>query len=90
MPFVSPGTTIGEPEPVAVIPPGEEVTVYEVMGELPGLAGGVNETVAEPMPAEAVTPVGASGGMAAVGVVGFEGVLAGPVPVEFVAVTVNV
>jgi hypothetical protein len=37
---------IGELAPVAVRPPGDEVTMYEVIGEDPELAGGVNVTVA--------------------------------------------
>jgi hypothetical protein len=35
---------IGEEEPVAVIPPGEEVTLYPVIAEPPSLAGAVKVT----------------------------------------------
>ena len=42
MPFVSPVTTSGLPAPVAVFPPGDEVTVYEVIAAPPFDAGAVN------------------------------------------------
>jgi hypothetical protein len=44
--LVSPVTVIGLPEPVAIIPPGLEVTVYPVIVEPPLLAGAVNVTAA--------------------------------------------
>jgi hypothetical protein len=59
---VSPETVIGEAAPVAVRPPGEDVTVYVVMAELPVLEGAVKATDAEVGPAtDAVTDVGAPG-----------------------------
>jgi len=55
---------------------------------LPFDAGGVKLTVAWALPGVALTPVGAPG--AADGVTGVEAPEAGPVPIPFVAVTVNV
>jgi hypothetical protein len=60
VPFVRPVTIIPDEPPVAVKPPVLEETVYEVIGE-PPLDGAVNEIVACPFPATAVTPVGAFG-----------------------------
>ena len=57
--------------------------------EPPFDTGAVHETVACVLPVVAVTPVGASGAVAA-GVTALEGVLADPVPAALVAVTVNV
>jgi hypothetical protein len=51
---------IGEDEPVPVAPPGEAVTVYEVIGNLLKL-GAVNVTDALASPAVAVPMVGAVG-----------------------------
>jgi len=78
----------GEAAPLAVIPPGDDVTVYSVIGEPPVEAGGVNVTVACALPAVAVPIVGAPGRLANVTL--FEGADAGPVPAAFVAVTVKV
>ena len=64
MPFVSPGTVIGLYAPVAVIFPGEDVTVYDMMGLPPFEAGAEKLTVACAPPAVAVTPVGAPGTVA--------------------------
>jgi hypothetical protein len=63
-PVVNPVTVIGEDEPVAVMPPGLEVTVYPVItAGTPRLAGAVNVTVADVLEATlAVTLVGAPGG----------------------------
>ena len=83
-----PVTVIEVPAPVAVMPPGLDVTVYEVMGLPPFEAGGVKVTVACAFPAVAVTPVGAPGTVA--GVTLFEGLDGGPVPSALVAVTVKV
>jgi hypothetical protein len=44
--LVSPVTVIGLSEPVAIKPPGLEVTVYPVILEPPLLLGAVNVTVA--------------------------------------------
>jgi hypothetical protein len=57
----------------------------------PSLAGAVHETTAEALPATADTPVGAPGAVSgASGVTAADGDEADPVPVELVAVTVNV
>jgi hypothetical protein len=84
----SPVTIIGLAEPVAVIPPGLEVTVYPVIAEPPLLTGAVNVTVTWPLPAVAVPIVGAPGTVD--GVTEFEATLGRPVPLAFVAVTVKV
>ena len=63
VPFVSPVTVMGLAAPVAVMPPGELVTRYEVIAE-PPFAGAVKRTVAAPSPAAAVTPLGALGATA--------------------------
>ena len=52
---------MGEAAPLAVTPPGEEVTVYEVIGAPPSEAGGANATTACPLPAAAMALVGAPG-----------------------------
>ena len=46
VPFVRPVMVIGDAPPVAVKPPTLDVTVYVVIGEPPGSAGGVKLTVA--------------------------------------------
>ena len=46
MPFVRPDAVIGLDEPVAVMLPGLDVTVYDVIGLPPFEAGGVKLTVA--------------------------------------------
>ena len=79
---------IGEAAPLAAMPPGDDVTVYEVIGDPPFDAGGVNVTVACAMPAVAVPIVGAPGRPA--GVTLLEGADAAPVPTALVAVTVKV
>ena len=69
-----------------VKPPGEEVTVYEVIGE-PLDEGAVQLTVTFPVPAETCTPVGASGTFAGViAVVGIDNadVTEAPLAVELV------
>jgi hypothetical protein len=89
VPFVRPLTTIGLDGPVAVLPPGEAVSVYEAIGVPPSDAGAVKLMVALASPATADTLVGAPGGVGA-GVTGLEGPEAGLVPTALVAVTVNV
>ena len=84
VPFSRPLTVIGEVAPLAVIPPGEDVAMYEVTGEPPLEAGGVNATVACALPATAVPMVGAPGADAGVTLTDAE---AGPVPAAFAAVT---
>ena len=66
-----------------------------LMAAPPSEAGGVHDTTEEASaPEVAVTPVGAPGTVTEAtgnaGVAGAEGVDAGPVPTELVAVTVNV
>ena len=75
---------MGEAPPLALMPPGEDVTVYDVIGEPPLEAGAVNVTVACPLPAVAVPIVGAPGTAPGVTLTAAE---AGPVPAAFVAVT---
>jgi hypothetical protein len=79
---------MGLEEPVEVILPGLDVTVYPVIVLPPFEAGAVKLTVAWALPATAVTPVGAPGTVA--GVTLFDGLDAGPVPTALVAFTVNV
>jgi hypothetical protein len=62
VPRVKPDTVIGDVADVAVIPPGLDVAVYSVIGELPGSAGAVNATVAVVAPVAVAVPiVGAPG-----------------------------
>ena len=56
----------------------------------PLLDGAVQFTVADPLPAVAVTPVGAPGAVGALGVTALDGEDAGPLPFALVAVTVKV
>ena len=87
VPLVSPVTVNGLAAPVAVKPPGDDVTVYEVIG-LPFALAPLNVTVAWVSPGAAVTVVGAPGNPA--GVTEFEATDAAPGPVALAAVTVNV
>jgi hypothetical protein len=64
------------------------VTVYLVIVLPPLFVGAVQLTVAVVLPAVAVTAVGAPG--SAFGVTALDGDEAGPVPLAFVADTVNV
>jgi hypothetical protein len=69
-----------------VIPPGEDVAVYEVIVAPPLLAGAVNATVAVVDPVAVAVPiVGAPGTVAATAEVAFEFALTAPS--GFVAVT---
>ena len=90
VPLVSPLTVIDVHGAVQlpVIPDGDEVAVYAVIVEPPSLAGAVKATVACALPAVAAPIVGAPGGPR--GVALLDALDAGPVPTEFVAVTVNV
>jgi hypothetical protein len=81
-------TVSGEPEPVAVNPPGLEVAVYDVIAEPPSLAGAENGTVACLLPAVAVPMVGAPGTVD--GVTLFEAPDAAPLPTALRAVTAKV
>jgi hypothetical protein len=64
-PPVSPDTAVLrlEPPTALVRPPGEEVTVYMVMGLPPSDAGADHEIVADRFPSVAVTLVGGPGGV---------------------------
>jgi hypothetical protein len=75
---------IGDVEPLADAPPGVAVTVNEVIGLVPGFAGGANDTNAEPFPGDALMFVGASGAAGESGVTDAEedGV---PTPCELTA-----
>lgn len=88
MPFVNPVTSNGLAAPVAVSPPGLDVTVYAVIGLPPFETGAVKLTVAVVLPATADPIVGAPA--RAPGVMLLEGAEGNPVPATFVAVTVNV
>ena len=91
MPFVSPVTVIGLEAPVAVMPPGLEVAVYDVIALPPSETGAVKLISACALPAVAVPIVGAPGTVAGpAGVTLLDVPDAGPVPTTFVAVTVNV
>jgi hypothetical protein len=84
-PFVRPVTVqLRAPAVVQVNPPGDEVTVYRVMGWPPLLAGASHETEAELLKPTALTPVGAPGVVA--GVTALE-TPAELVPMALVAVT---
>ena len=85
--LVNPVTISGLVAPVADRPPGVESTVYWLMGWPPSEAGAVKVTVACPVPAVAVPIVGAPGIVA--GITTLEGFDGKPVPLEFLAVTVN-
>ena len=90
VPLINPATVRDDavPAPVAVNPPGEDVTVYPVMAAPPLFTGAVKDTVAWVLPGAAETLVGAPGTLA--GVTGLDSVLAGELPMLFVATTVNV
>ena len=75
------------PVVVQVLPPGDEVAVYPMIG-LPPDAGADQETDAWALPGWAETAVGAEGVVR--GVTEADRVEAGPVPAAFLAVTVNV
>jgi hypothetical protein len=98
VPFVNPDTVTvvagGLPPTlvsncVCATPPTYGVTVYEVIDD-PPFDGAVHDTDADPFPAVADTPDGAPGTVGALGVTTFDELDAGPVPTEFVALTVNV
>jgi hypothetical protein len=59
--LVRPETRIGLEVPEAVTGPGVQLTEYPVIAEPPLLAGALNEIVADPLPAIAVTFCGAPG-----------------------------
>ena len=86
--LVKPVTVIGDELPLAVSPPGLDVTVYEVIAEPPLDPGAEKVTTASPLPRVAVPMVGAPGVVA--GVAALLALDALPVPTSFVAVTLNV
>ena len=90
MPFVRPVTVIDVQGAVhvAVMAPGDEVAMNDVIAEPPVLAGAVNGTVAWALPAVAVPMVGAPG--TALGVTLFDADDGAPVPTALAAATVNV
>ena len=69
-------------------PAGDEVTMYLVGADSAEFAGAVNETVAAPFEAVAITLLGASG--FAIGLTAVDAADELVVPVAFVAVVVNV
>ena len=90
MPLVNPPTLaeVAGAATVTLPPAGEEVMVYAVIALPPSASGAVQLTVAEALPAVAVTPVGAPGTVN--GVTLFDGNEAGLLPTALVATTVNV
>jgi hypothetical protein len=91
VPLVSPVTTCEVavlPALLSMPPAGLEVTVYPRMTLPPLNAGGEKLTVACAFPGVAETPVGGFGTV--LGVTLTEGVDGAPVPIAFVATTVNV
>jgi hypothetical protein len=86
VPLVSPVTVIGDVLLLALCAP--QVAVYPVIAAPPLLAGAVKATVACALPPVAVPIVGAPGTVA--GVTLFEAADAELVPMELLAVTVNV
>ncbi|GAA3406271.1 hypothetical protein GCM10020370_32650 [Paenibacillus hodogayensis] len=92
VPFVNPVTVTGLAVVlVPMIPPGLDVTVYSVIALPPSLAGASKLTVAVPLPAVAVTFVGALGTLiGATGVTLPDAADAAELPALFLATTVNV
>ena len=88
VPFVKPATTIGEAAPAPLMPPGLDVTVYDVIADPPLLTGAVKVTLAWALPPVAAPMIGAPG--AVNGVTLFDAADAGPMPAALVAVTVKV
>ncbi len=82
MPLVKPVTVNGEAAPLAVKPPGLDVTTYPVIG-LPPVAGAENDTTACALPPAAATDVGALGIVD--GVTELDDPDVGPVPAAFLA-----
>ena len=85
---VNPVTTKGEPAPVAVLFPGEDVTVYPVMTLPPVEVGALNATLTCALPAVATGLVGAPGTV--IGVTATDVVEATEFPTALVATTVKV
>ena len=79
---------MGDVVPIAVMPPGLDVTVYPVIKLPPVLAGATKATLAVVLPAVATTLVGAPGTVA--GVTAADAAEATELPTPLVATTVNV
>jgi hypothetical protein len=79
-------TVIGLATPVAITGPGVQLTEYPVIVD-PLFAAALNDTVADPSPAIAVTFCGAPGGPAGVTL---DALAADPVAAVFVAATLHV
>jgi len=88
VPGVRPATVMGLLVPVAVMPPGAEVTVYCVIALPPFEVGTVKLMVACPLPLTAFGVLGAVGTVA--GCTLFEATEATPVPPAFMALALNV
>ena len=86
--MVKPVTTRGEFAPVAVKPPGEDVTLYPVMTLPPVEVGAVNATLTCALPAVATGLVGAPGTV--IGVTAADAAEATEFPTALVATTVKV
>jgi hypothetical protein len=84
----SPSIVIGLLAPLAVAPPGDAVTMNDVIGKPPVFAGAVKLTMALPLPGVAATVPGAPGSPR--GTTTDDGKDACPSPATDVAVTVNV
>jgi len=87
VPFVKPEIIIGAALPDAVAPPGDAVTVYDVIDD-PLFAGAVKLTLAPPFIGVATGDIGALGRFA--GVTDDDGADAVPIPAAVIAWTVNV
>jgi hypothetical protein len=91
VPGTRPVTVQDVPVVVQDAPPGEAVTLYEVICEPPLAVGAVQLTVTAPIPADAITFVGAPGApVGATGVTALLGADGELLPCTFVATTVNV
>jgi hypothetical protein len=77
-------------EPVLLIPPGLDVTVYEVIGLPPTTSGGLTVTKAPWLRADATGAGGWLGTVAGMGVTGLEGDDGWLDPLALNATTVNV
>ena len=88
VPLANPVSVAVRTFPTVKAAPTDGVTVYPVISEPPFEAGAVHETVTELVPATAVTFVGDPGAVA--GVTADDAEDAGELPIEFVALTVNV
>jgi len=87
VPDVKPVTTSGDPAPVAVFPPGDEVAVYDVIVAPPLSEGAENATETEVSDANKAVPiVGARGTLAATALVVFDVAVVAPLDIEAVTI----